>query len=127
MPVNCCRFATGPTLTTASDKSRSGYRDGVEVTECVLDAVARVPRGRVASYGDIGRAVGVGARHVGRILARRGHEVAWWRVTDRDGLLPPHLLPDAVAHWDDEGIGVRADGLGCRIAEHRVDPDLLIS
>ncbi|MBK8462254.1 MAG: MGMT family protein [Nigerium sp.] len=98
----------------------------MERVERVLDAVERVPRGQVASYGDIGRAVGVGARFVGRILARHGAEVAWWRVTTRDGLLPAHLLPDAFAHWADEGVGVRGDGRGCRIADHRVDPTLLI-
>lgn len=97
----------------------------MDPVERVLDAVARVPRGRVASYGDIGRAVGVGPREVGRILARHGSEVAWWRVTSRDGLLPPHLLPDAVSHWLDEGIGVRPDGRGCRIGRHRVDPAVL--
>lgn len=91
--------------------------------ERVLDAVARVPWGCVASYGDIAREVGVGARHVGRIMARHGSEVPWWRITTRDGLLPPHLLPDAVAHWLDEGIEVRPDGRGCLIARDRfADP-----
>lgn len=92
-----------------------------DANERVLAAVAQVPRGRVATYGDIGRVAGVGARHVGRIMARHGSAVAWWRVTSRDGLLPPHLLPDAVAQWSDEGVGVRPDGRGCLIAEHRID------
>ena len=87
----------------------------------VLAEVERIPPGSVASYGDVGRAAGVGARHVGRIMARHGHEVAWWRVTSRDGLLPPHLLPDAVAHWEEEGITLREDGRGCAIALHRVE------
>ncbi len=90
--------------------------------ERVLDAVARIPRGRVASYGDVGRAVGVTPRQVGWIMARHGSGVPWWRVTSRDGLLPPHLLPDAAARWADEGIALRPDGAGCRIGRHRVDP-----
>ena len=70
----------------------------VEGVTRVLLAVEHVPWGRVASYGDIGRGVGVGPREVGRILARHGNAVAWWRVTTRDGLLPEHLLAEATAH-----------------------------
>lgn len=88
----------------------------------VLDAVARVPEGRVASYGDIGRVVGVDARFVGRIMARYGSEVAWWRVTNRDGELPEHLVGEAIVHWRDERIEVRPDGRGCVIARHRFVP-----
>lgn len=99
--------------------------DAGHAVERVLAAAGRVPPGGVASYGDVGRAAGVGARHVGRIMARYGSAVAWWRVTSRDGLLPPHLLPDAVAQWDDEGVGVRPDGRGCLISRHRVDWRLL--
>lgn len=95
----------------------------MERAERVLDAVARVPWGRVASYGDIGRAVGVGPRQVGRILALRGDGVPWWRVTDREGRLPAHLLPEAIAHWEEEGVGVRDDRGGCRLVDHRVATD----
>lgn len=92
----------------------------MDTTGRVLEVVELIAPGHVASYGDVGRAAGVGARHVGRVMARHGHEVAWWRVTSRDGLLPPHLLPDAAAHWEEEGIALRPDGRGCLIARHRV-------
>lgn len=95
-------------------------------TDRVLAAADRVPPGAVASYGDIGAAVGVPARQVGRIMARHGWEVAWWRITDRQGRLPAHLLGEAIAHWREEGIGVRDDGSGCRFDQHRVAVEVLL-
>lgn len=47
-------------------------------------------------------------------MAREGHGVQWWRVTNASGDLPPHLMADAARHWAAEGItlkpkvGVRA-------------------
>lgn len=111
-----------PTLVGASDKTRYGRR--VEAVERVLDAVASVPEGCVTSCGDVGRAAGVGARFVGRALARHGGEVAWWRVTNRLGELPEHLLGEAIERWRDEGIEVRPDGRGCLIARHRYVPQV---
>ena len=40
--------------------------------ERVLLAVAQVPPGRVASYGDIGALAGVGPRQVGAIMREAG-------------------------------------------------------
>ena len=94
----------------------------------------RAGRRRAGSRGGGWRPTGTSAGRSGSAPATSG---ASWRggatrwpgggsptATD---VLPPHLLPDAVAHWVDEGVGVRTDGLGCRIAQHRVDPDLLVS
>ena len=91
------------------------------LVERVLRAAEQVPPGRVVAYGDIAAMVGIGPRHVGNVLARWGSGVPWWRVTNRDGILPPALLGQARLHWEDEGIGLRDDGRGCRIAEHRAD------
>lgn len=91
-----------------------------EVTaELVLRAVEQVPPGSVASYGDIAELVGTSARRVGTIMATRGGEVSWWRVTNRDGELPAHLLPLACKQWGREGIA--NDGQRCRISRHRTD------
>ncbi len=91
------------------------------MAELVLRAVEAVPRGRVVSYGDLADLVGTGSRHVGAILRERGHGVTWWRVTNHAGELPPHLHDEARARWAEEGITWKANGRGCRIAEHRAD------
>lgn len=52
----------------------------------MLDAVDRIPRGRVLSYGDVAELVGAGsARAVGTVMARHGVEVPWHRVLHNDG------------------------------------------
>lgn len=91
------------------------------LVERVLRAVEQVPPGRIVAYGDIAGIVGIGARHVGNVLGRWGSGVAWWRVTNRDGVLPRALLEAALPHWDAEGVTLRSDGLGCRIQDHRAD------
>lgn len=93
------------------------------VAELVLRAVELVPRGRVVSYGDLGRLVGVGPRRVGAVLSRYGGGVPWWRVTNAAGDFPPALLDDARPHWLEEGIALKPTGRGCRIADHRADLD----
>ncbi len=57
----------------------------------VLDAVDRIPRGRVMSYGDVAEYVGAGsARAVGTVMARWGSEVPWHRVLHNDGTCATH-------------------------------------
>ncbi|KRF30682.1 MGMT family protein [Nocardioides sp. Soil805] len=89
--------------------------------ELVLRAVELVPRGRVVSYGDLGRVVGIGPRRVGSVLSRHGGGVTWWRVTNAAGEFPSDLLHEAVPHWHEEGIALKHSGRGCRIDVHRAD------
>ncbi len=61
-----------------------------DYAELVLDVVATIPEGRVASYGAVAAAVrevtGRGsARVVGRVMALYGAEVCWWRVVTASG------------------------------------------
>lgn len=52
----------------------------------VLDIVARIPRGKVLTYGDIAELVGRGSgRTVGAVMSRHGHEVPWHRVVLSSG------------------------------------------
>ena len=52
----------------------------------VLDIVARIPRGKVLTYGDIAELVGRGSgRTVGAVMSRHGYEVAWHRVVLSNG------------------------------------------
>lgn len=85
----------------------------------VLEAVEDVPPGHVTTYGDIARRVGTGPRQVGAVMAVWGSAVAWWRVTNAAGKLPPHLLVEARRHWQEEGITVQTSGAGCVLARHR--------
>ncbi|WP_300077820.1 MGMT family protein [Propioniciclava sp.] len=94
-----------------------------DAVDRVLLAVVMIPPGRVASYGDIGALVGVGPRRVGSIMARQGDGVPWWRVLGASGVSP--VLDAALPHWRREGIAVRRDGRGCRMADYRADPHQL--
>jgi alkylated DNA nucleotide flippase Atl1 len=91
------------------------------VVERVLRAVEQVPRGRVVSYGDLAALVGIGPRQVGTIMRLYGSNVTWWRVTSSSGDLPPRLIDEVRERWAREGILLKPNGRGCRIAEHRAD------
>ncbi|MFW5474426.1 MGMT family protein [Knoellia sp. CPCC 206450] len=93
--------------------------------ERVLTLVELVPRGRVVSYGDLGAIVGIGPRQVGSFMANHSEGLTWWRVTNAAGDLPRDLLDRARPHWADEGILVKRNGRGCRIADYRADLDAL--
>lgn len=89
------------------------------LADLVLRAVELVPPRFVVSYGDLAELVGTAPRVVGAVLARYGHETAWWRVTDRAGRLPAGLLEEARLRWREESIGYTETG--CRIDQHRAD------
>ena len=91
--------------------------------ERVLRVVEAIPEGRVAAYGEVGAIVGVGPRLVGRIMRIWGSGVPWWRVTNAAG--DHSLLARALPHWEAEGIAVKPNGRGCRMAEFGADLDLL--
>ena len=91
------------------------------VVERVLRAIEQVPRGRVVSYGDLASLVGVGPRQVGTIMRLYGSNVTWWRVTNASGDLPAPLMDEVRQRWAAEGILLKPNGRGCRIADHRTD------
>ena len=55
----------------------------------VLKIVKLIPKGKVASYGQIALYADFprGARQVGGILKQSAESVPWWRVINRDGLI----------------------------------------
>lgn len=55
------------------------------VIERVRQAVCDIPPGRAASYGDIGKAIGLNPQQVGRAMSRLDEDVPWWRVVYADG------------------------------------------
>lgn len=76
----------------------------------VLDAVDRIPRGRVMSYGDVAEYVGAGsARAVGTVMARHGAEVPWHRVLHSDGTCATHKSDRQLDLLRAEGVPVRGE------------------
>ena len=47
--------------------------------------VLAIPAGCVATYGEIGRFVGIGPRQAGRAVSLLDEGVPWWRVVYADG------------------------------------------
>jgi methylated-DNA-protein-cysteine methyltransferase-like protein len=67
----------------------------------ILAVVRRIPRGRVATYGQVAHLAGLprGARQVGWALAAlpASSSVPWQRVVNAQGRTSPRALPDAEA------------------------------
>ena len=58
----------------------------LDVDEAVFDVVDRSPPGRVSTYGEVGRLIGIGPRRVARALSGGGGgAVPWHRVVRADG------------------------------------------
>jgi alkylated DNA nucleotide flippase Atl1 len=80
------------------------------VSEAVLSVVERIPPGRVMSYGMIAEVLGLASpRIVGNVMAREGGAVAWHRVVNSVGRLPPHKEAEARARLAAEGVPFRGE------------------
>jgi alkylated DNA nucleotide flippase Atl1 len=84
-----------------------GRPDAADVDEAVLDAVERIPPGRVSTYGAIGRLVGVGPRRVARALSTGGGAVPWFRVVRADGTAAEPVRVRQLELLAAEGVPVR--------------------
>ncbi|WP_427870750.1 MGMT family protein [Leucobacter luti] len=79
-----------------------------EFVDAVLGVVARIPAGRVMTYGDVGIAIGSEApRAVGRVMALYGHASSWWRVVPASGLPPQGHSRIALPRYLEEGTPLR--------------------
>lgn len=91
-----------------------------ELTSMVLDCADLIPRGRVATYGDIAAMVGTGPRQVGRIMATHGNLTTWWRVVRADG--GSQVAQRARSRWEEEEIAyTQGHRLKVRMSHHRID------
>lgn len=71
----------------------------------IREVVAAIPRGTVATYGDVAAVAGVrSARLVGRVLAEDGHDLPWYRVLRADGTAAPRLAEQQLGLLRAEGV-----------------------
>ncbi|WP_331272608.1 MGMT family protein [Schaalia sp. ZJ405] len=96
-------------------------------TELILRLVEQIPPGKAATYGQIARIVGTGARVVGRVMVQWGESVPWWRVVNVHGKFPKNLRSGARSHWVDEGMMMLGDGEQIDLNRCQVDDELLES
>lgn len=80
--------------------------------------VETIPSGRVATYGDIGAVLGVGARQVGGVMRALGEDAPWWRVVRADGTPPTCHEGGAPARLEAEGTPMRGRRVDLERARH---------
>lgn len=86
----------------------------------VLDAVDRIPPGRVMSYSDVAEFVSAGSgRAVGTVMAQYGAEVPWYRVVRADGSCAEGVRDRQVAMLRADGVPM--DGQRVDMARARWD------
>jgi methylated-DNA-protein-cysteine methyltransferase-like protein len=76
--------------------------------------VLAIPRGKVASYGQVAAMAGLGrqARYIGRALGKlpQGHSVPWYRVIRSNGQIAfapgSETYQEQVSHLQEEGVDV---------------------
>ncbi|MCI8387285.1 MAG: DNA methyltransferase [Clostridiales bacterium] len=80
----------------------------------ILSAVEEIPRGRVATYGQIARLIGrdKNARLVGKVLSMSDHygQYPCHRVVDHSGRLAPF--------WKEQGTLLQAEGVELKDNDH---------
>lgn len=82
---------------------------GDALIEEVRALVLAIPPGCVATYGEIGRALGIGPRQAGRAVSLLGDGVPWWRVVYADGTSASCHEGQARALLEAEGVLFRND------------------
>lgn len=91
----------------------------------VYKIVSQIPYGRVVSYGDIARMMGVPwcAHQVGWAMRRCPEEIPWQRVVKADGTVAGGLYAEIrKARLKAEGVDFKRDGR-VDMEKHRWKPD----
>ncbi|MFC9894096.1 MGMT family protein [Nocardia sp. NPDC127579] len=88
--------------------------------ESVRALVARIPPGRVATYGDIAEAAGLSTpRTVGWIMRTDSADLPWHRVLGAGGKPAAHLAQRQLQRLAEEGVPIRAGRVDLRGARFR--------
>jgi methylated-DNA-protein-cysteine methyltransferase-like protein len=108
--------------------SGSRLHDAADVNpalEAIWDVVARIPRGRVSTYGDVARAAGLPgrARLAGHALKHTpdGLELPWHRVVGAGGRI---VFPPGTGAFREQTRRLRAEGID--VANGRVPRSALL-
>lgn len=75
-----------------------------DLNAAICDVLADIEPGFVATYGDVGRQVGIHPRQAGREVSRVPDDVPWWRVVRADGTPPECRGGQAAALLEAEGV-----------------------
>lgn len=90
--------------------------------DAVHELVRSIPPGRVMAYGEVAAALGSrAARAVGRVMARSGGALPWWRVVYADGRLLPGAETQAMEQYRLEGTPLRGGRVDMRRASWAPD------
>lgn len=101
---------------------RSGNQPKKTLVAAICDAICRVPRGRVSTYGAVAKAAGYPrcARHVGRVLKQIGG-LSWQRILGSGGRIS--LRGEAAMEQrfllESEGVRFKGRRVDLRQFEHR--------
>ncbi|MGS0684195.1 MGMT family protein [Nakamurella sp. GG22] len=78
----------------------------MELAQRMLDVVAQIPMGRVATYGDVAaRAGSRSPRLAGYVLAQLSDDdTPWHRILRADGTPAPHLVTEQLGRLRSEGV-----------------------
>lgn len=105
-------------------RGHTGSMD-MELAGRMLDVVAAIPPGRVATYGDVAsRAGSRSPRLAGFVLANLADEdTPWHRVLRSDGTPAPHLAAEQLARLRAEGVPATDGRVNLRRYRWRDRPD----
>ncbi|NEW41048.1 DNA methyltransferase [Nocardia cyriacigeorgica] len=93
--------------------------------ERVRDLVASIPRGRVATYGDIAAAAGLSTpRTVGWIMRTDSADLPWHRVLGAAGRPASHLADKQLRLLASEGVPVHDGRVNLRTVRFSFPDDL---
>jgi methylated-DNA-protein-cysteine methyltransferase-like protein len=99
-------------------------------TKCVINTVRAIPKGKVASYGQVALYVGIprAALQVGWVLHQHGDDgiTPWWRVINNQGRISTKCIEHHAniqkTYLEKEGLQV-TKGLNIDIEKYRWRPD----
>ena len=101
-------FGSGPTASSSGKGTRAGAAPArPSATQRILALVARIPSGRVMTYGDVADVLGLGSpRQVGRVLAGADVDIPWHRVVRSDGTMAEQVRERQRQLLLSEGVGM---------------------
>ena len=102
------RFGSRSRTSSSGKGTRTAAaRAGPSPTQRILALVARIPSGRVMTYGDIADVLGLGSpRQVGRALAGADVDIPWHRVVRSDGTMAEQVRVRQRQLLLSEGVGM---------------------